>query len=194
MAGKLNVPEIKKKLREFSKEELVELVAETIRLSKDARTYVSIRLDGESGLQEGVAEAQALIDNEFNPARGFPKLRPAIVRKIFTEINRIGKRTIWPLEIMIFFCETASEYIHYEGDIFENMGDFFTDTYEIVIQLLNKEKTPDLFEKYQARLEAIAKKPNCHCWGIQDSLIGSYTELKWVDEDEFFDGLNWNKV
>ncbi|WP_438496823.1 hypothetical protein [Paenibacillus sp. IHBB 3054] len=186
--------EIKKKLHGFSKEELVELVAETVRLSKDARAYVSIRLEGETGLQEWVTEAQALIDKEFNPARGFPKLRPATVKKIFTEVNRLGKGTIWPLEIMVFFCETASDYIHYEGDIFENMGDFFTNTFEKVIQLLNKEQTPELFEKYQARLEAVAKKPNCHCWGIQDSLVGSYTELKWVDADEFLVDLNWKKA
>lgn len=189
MAGKLNLLEIKKKLHDFSKDELIEMVAESIRISKDARAYVSFRLEGEAGLLEWATEAKAQIDKEFNPTRGFPKMRLATVRKIFTEVNRLGKGTIWPLEVMVFFCETASDYIHYEGDIFEYMGDFFTDTYEKVIRLLNKEKTPDLFEKYQARLEAIAKKPNCHCWGIQDSLVGSYTEIRWVDEDEFLDGL-----
>lgn len=189
MAGKLNLLEIKKKLQDFSKDELIEMVAESIRISKDARAYVSFRLEGDVGLLEWVIEAKAQIDKEFNPTRGFPKMRLAIVKKIFTEVNRLGKGTLWPLEVMVFFCETASDYIHYEGDIFEYMGDFFTDTYEKVIRLLNKEKTPDLFEKYQARLEAIAKKPNCHCWGIQDSLVGSYTEIRWVDEDEFLDGL-----
>ncbi|MBD2846570.1 hypothetical protein IDH44_15325 [Paenibacillus sp. IB182496] len=190
MAGKLNVLEIKKKLNDFSKEELVELVAESVRISKDTRAYVLFRLEGEAGLLEWVAEAKAQIDKEFNPTRGYPKLRPAIVKKTFTEINRLGKGTTWPLEIMIFFCETASAYIHDEGDIFENMGDFFTDTFEKIIRLLNKEKSPDRFNSFQTRLETIVKKPNCHCWGIQDSLIGSYTELKWVDEDEFVKSLN----
>lgn len=84
---------------------------------------------------------------------------------------------------MVYFCEVAVQYIHDEGDIFENMGDYFTDTYEKVIQTLNKEKTPDLYERYKERLKAIVNKPDCHCWGIHDSLADSYSVLKWIEDD-----------
>ncbi|WP_036736697.1 DUF6155 family protein [Paenibacillus zanthoxyli] len=184
MAEKLNLSGIKRKLQDFSKEELIELVAEAVRISKDARSYVSIKLEGEAALLEKVVAAKDQIYKEFNPIRGFPKLRPSKVKQIFTEMNRLGKGTSCPFELMVYFCEVAVQYIHDEGDIFENMGDCFTDTYEKVIQILNKEKTPDLYERYKDRLKAIANKPDCHCWGIHDSLAGSYSVLKWIEDDE----------
>jgi hypothetical protein len=94
------------------------------------------------------------------------------------------KETIWFLELMVYFCETAVQYIHENSDIFENMGDFFTDTYETVIKTLNKEKKPDLFEKYKERVKAIVNTKDCECWGINDSLKYSYSLLKWIDHDE----------
>lgn len=73
-------------------------------------------------------------------------------------------------ELMVYFCEVAVQSIHENGDIFEDMGVFFTDAYEAVVQTLNKEKTPDLYEKYQDRVKAIVDTKNYECWGIHDSL------------------------
>lgn len=153
-------------------------------MSKDARTYVSIKLEGEAALMEKAAEAKEQIYKEFHPSRGFPKPKPAKVKQVLSEMNLLGKGTIWPFDVLVYFCEVAVQYIHVEGDIFENMGDCFTDAYEEVIQTLNREKTPDLYEKYKDRLWAIANTSNCHCWGIQDALAGSYSVLKWAEDDD----------
>jgi len=82
---------------------------------------------------------------------------------------------------MVYFAETAVQSIHEEGDIFEDMGDYFTDTYQEIIQRVNREKTPELYNQYKERLRAIADTKNCECWGIQDSLEGSYSDLKWLE-------------
>lgn len=82
---------------------------------------------------EKLAASKEQIYKEFNPNRGFPKLRPAKVKQVLSEMNLLGKGTIWPFELLVYFCEVAIQYIHDEGDIFENMGDCFTDAYEKVI-------------------------------------------------------------
>jgi hypothetical protein len=180
----LTPSQIKGELKEYSKDELIELLYETVKVNKDARAYVSVKLEGEPALLEVLAAFKEQIDKEFYPTRGFPKLRVAKVKQIFSEMKSISKETIRLLELMVYFCEVAVQYIHEEGDIFENMGDFFTDTYEKVVQTLNKEKTPDLFEKYKDRIRDIVNTPGCECWGICDSLAGSYSVLKWVGHDE----------
>jgi hypothetical protein len=151
---------------------------------------LSVKLEGEAALLEIVEAFKEQIYKEFYPNRGLPKLRVAKVEKILSEMNLIGKGTIWPFELLIYFCEVAVFYIHEHGDIFEDMGDRFTDAYEEVIQILNKEKMPDLFEKYKDRVNAIVHTSGCECWGICDSLAGSYSDLKWVDHDDEEDDTN----
>ena len=177
----LSVTEVKRRLNELTKDEVTELLAETIKINKDARAFISVKLEGEKAITGLVKEYQDKIRNEFDPPRGDPKLRTANIKQAISYINIVGKGTLWPLELMIYFAETAAQYIHETGDISEDMGDYFNDTYEEIIQRLNKEKTPELYNKYKDRLRIILETQNCECWGIHDSLVGSYSVLRWVE-------------
>ena len=179
----LTITELKKRLKELSREEVVGLLVETLKMNKDAQAFVSVKLQGERAILELVKEYKGKVRQEFYPDRGDPKMRVAKVREVISDLNKIAKETIWPLELMVFFAETAVQSIHEDGDIFEDMGDYFTDTYEEIIQRVNKEKTPELYNQYKERLKAIADTKNCECWGIQDSLEGSYSDLKWLEDD-----------
>ncbi|WP_341281126.1 DUF6155 family protein [Paenibacillus sp. FSL H8-0537] len=186
----LTPAKIKRKLSDCSKDELIDLLYETVKTNKDAQVYVSVKLEGESALLEMINASKERIYKEFYPTRGLPKLRVSKVKLALTELKTIGKGTIWPFELLVYFCEVVVQYIHEQANIFEDMGDCFTDSYEEVIQLLNKEKTPDLFEKYKDRVKAIVHTPDCECWGIHDSLAGSYSDLKWVDHAEEEDDID----
>ena len=180
----LTASQIKRQLDELPKDQIVELFYDLVKTNQACREFLSLKLEGESALLEKLEACKEQIYKEFYPKRGFGKLRVAKVKEIFADMKRAGKGTIWPFELMVYFCEVAVAYIRAEDDIFESMGDLFTDTYESVIQTLNKEKTPEVYEKYQDRIKAIVDTPGCHCWGIHDSLADSYSELKWANHDE----------
>lgn len=180
----LTTTQLKRKLNELSKEEIIELLADTCKSNKEAQAFVSVRLQGEKAILELFEDYKEQIRKEFYPTRGLPKLRVATVKQAISDINTLGKGTNWPLELMICFAEIAVQSIHENGDIFEDMGDCFTDVYAEIIQRLNREKTPELYEKYKDHLKAIVNTKGCECWGIHDSLEGSYSMLKWVDHDE----------
>jgi len=110
-------------------------------IQKLSEAFVSVKLQGERAILELVKEYKGKVRQEFYPDRGDPKMRVAKVRDVISDLNKIAKETIWPLELMVFFAETAVQSIHEDGDIFEDMGDYFTDTYEEIIQRVNKEKT-----------------------------------------------------
>lgn len=179
----LTVTELKQRLKELSHEEVIGLLVETTKSNKDAQAFVSVKLQGEQILPELVEEYKEKIRNEFDPPKGLPKMRIAIIKKIISDMSKIAKGSVWPLELMVYFAETAVQSIHEDGDIFENMGDYLTDTYDKIIQKLNKENKLVLYDKYKDRLKAIMETENCDCWGIHDSLQGSYFDLKWVEDE-----------
>lgn len=184
MTKPLTITELKQRLKELSREEVMGLLVETLKSNKDARAFVSVKLQGENAVRAVVEESKEKIRQEFDPDRGNPKMRVAKIKEVISDLNKIAKDTVWPLELMVFFAETAVQSIHECGDIFEDMGDYLTETYDQIIQRINKEKTPELYQKYQQRLKKMADTKNCECWGIHDSLVGSYSELKWLDDDD----------
>ncbi|MHB8126563.1 MAG: hypothetical protein ACYDEJ_13160 [Desulfitobacteriaceae bacterium] len=179
----LTITELKQRLKELSREEVITLLVETLKSNKDAQAFISVKLQGEKAILELIKEYKEKIHKEFYPDRGYPKMRVTKVREVFSDLNKIAKETVWLLELMVFFAETAVQSIHECGDIFEDMGDYLADMYYKIIQRLNKEKTPELYHKYKERLKTIAVTKNCECWGIHDSLVGSYSELKWLEND-----------
>lgn len=179
----LTITELKHRLKDFSREEVIVLLVETLKANKNAQAFVSVKLLGENAVLELVEKCKAKVRKEFYSDRGDPKMRVAKVREVISDISKITKETVGPLELMVFFAETAVQSIHESGDIFEDMGDYLTDTYDRIIQRVNKEKTPELYDQYKDRLRAIADTKNCECWGIHDSFEGSYSDLKWLKDD-----------
>lgn len=176
--------QLKSRLKELTREEMVELIVKAAQSNKETQLFVSVKLQGDHAITQLVEDCKQSIYKQFYPTRGLPKLKVAAVEKVFSDMRNVGSETIWFFELMVYFCEIAVQYIHEYGDIFEDMGDFFTDAYEAVIQTLNKQKTPDLYDKYKERVKAILDTTGCECWGIHDSLEGSYSVLKWVQPDK----------
>jgi hypothetical protein len=71
----LTPAQIKSKLTNCSNEQLIELLYETVKANKDARAYVSVKLEGEPALLEVLFAYKEQVEKEFYPTRGFPKLR-----------------------------------------------------------------------------------------------------------------------
>lgn len=118
----LTPTKIKRKLSECSKDELIELLYETVKVNKDAQTYVSVKLEGERALLEMINASKERIYKEFYPTRGLPKLKVSKVEQVLAEMKTIGKGTMWPFELMVYFCEVAVQFIHEQADILFSNG------------------------------------------------------------------------
>jgi hypothetical protein len=175
----LTPEQISKRLNSLTKEEIVGLFTETLKSNIAAHAFVCVKLEGETAFNEALEHYKKIIRVQFFPSRGHPKLNIAVVKKAIAEMNQIATGTIWTLELMVFFCETASRYIGEEADIDEDMGDYFTDMFQEAIDRLNREKTLEQYEKYKDRLKAIVNMKNCECWGIHDLLEDYFAMLKW---------------
>jgi len=77
----LTLTQLKRKLNEHSKDEVIELFVEILRGDKEARTLVSVKFQGETAVLELIKEYKEKIRKKFDPPRGFPKLRVATCKK-----------------------------------------------------------------------------------------------------------------
>jgi hypothetical protein len=84
MAEKLNLSEIKRMLTQCSKEELLELLVETVKISKDARTYISVKLEGEGAVENQIAS------NANNEYRKYSN--EALLQILFQFVQDYGSR------------------------------------------------------------------------------------------------------
>ena len=181
---KMKVVELKSELNKLTQQEVIELMVESYKISDEVQGFISVKLKGDRGVLEILSEYKQRIKNEFFPTRGCGKLKVAEVKKVISDFNKIIKETESVFEIMLFFVEIAAAFIHEHGDISEEMGDYLCEVFESVVIRLNKEKTEGLFMKYKERLEAIVNTKGIECWGIHDSLEGSYLDIKWIDDED----------
>ncbi|WP_281884842.1 hypothetical protein [Paenibacillus sp. YYML68] len=191
---KMTAAQLKRKLKERTKDELLELLLEAVTDHKQLHSYLAVKLQGEDYALELLESCKEEIRKQFYPSRGMPKLKVDKVEQTLSEMRAAGAGTAWPFELLVYFCETAAQFIEDYADIFENMGDLLTDSFETVIQELNKDESAERYEAYKDRLKVIMMRDNLFCWGIHDSLIGSYFELKWLGEDEKTEVLKKTKL
>ncbi|WP_054751926.1 hypothetical protein [Piscibacillus salipiscarius] len=81
MANKLKISELKSHLNELNQKELINLITELQKYSKDAETYLSVKFLGEAAIQEQHKQAKKEILDEFFPQKGFGKLRLTNAKK-----------------------------------------------------------------------------------------------------------------
>ena len=181
---KMKITELKTQLNKLTHQEVIDLLIESYKISDEVQSYISIRFKGNDSILGILDEYKEKIKNEFFPARGHGKLRVSEVKKAIADFNKISNESELSLELMLLLVETAADFIHEYGDISESMCDYMCDVFEAVIIRINKENISDVYLKYKDRLEAIVNTKGIECWGIHDSLEGSYSILKWVEDDE----------
>ena len=181
----LKLTDIKKQLSKMPTNELVKIIIESCKLSKEIHALVKIKIMGDEGLNEVLEASKMKIKNEFFPKRGFGKLRVSIVKKAVSDVKNICKDDGLILDIMIFSVEMGVEFIDHYGDIDEDMVDYMAETFDNIASLINKKNNYELFKGFQDRLKAIiSNTENVGCWGINDSFEGSYSDIKWLEYEE----------
>ncbi len=101
---KIKITDLKRQLKEFEQQELIELMVEMFKNSKEVQNYLSSKFLGEKVIEDLFKKARKKIENEFFPDRGDPKLRLAEAKKAiseFTNATNDEKRTV---DLMLYLC------------------------------------------------------------------------------------------
>jgi hypothetical protein len=180
----LTTAQLKRKLGELTKEEIIDLFAETVKASKDIQALVSVKLQGEKAVVELLEVYKGQIRKEFFPAKGRAKQRVAVVEQLVTSLNELGKGTPYPFQLLVEVVETAAAFMQENGDIEEDMGLFLLDVFDEIVDVLNADDEEERYRQYQARLEAVLRMTESAGWDMSDMLRAAYDTLKWVEQDQ----------
>jgi len=168
---KMNVSELKKKLKSKTQKELIDDIATLFKSFDVVKEYYQVQLfdNDESVLQK----YKAIIEHEFFPIseRKDPPARLSVAKKAITEYKKLTSSGINITDIMVFYVETGVRFTIEYGDIDEAFYISMESMYEKAIKFIDKNGLATIFNN---RLLAIVNNTEGMGWGFHDGLADLY--------------------
>jgi hypothetical protein len=171
MAGGINLTELKRYLKDRSREELVLEITGLFRGFPHVREYYAAKI-GPDGLRRSLARAKKVIENEFFPERGFGKARFTVAKKAIAEFTRLSASPESIADLMLFTVETGIEFTRTYGDIDESFYRGLESMYERALRLISQK---DLMRDFSDRCKAIIDEGVQVGWGFNETMQETYS-------------------
>lgn len=180
MAKKLSAAQLKKKLKDFSQEELIYLIGRIYQSCPEAADLINAELGDENYSVKLLEEAKEKVRKEFFPTRGMGRLSLSSAKSVIASFKRICKDPAMVLDLQLYYVENGVEFTNTYGDINESFYNSMGSVYHTVTETLNKLDDEDLYLQFEERLKAVLDETDGIGWGFSEDLSDSYYSLKWV--------------
>ncbi len=168
--NRLSLTVLKQALKNASKEELINDIADLFKRFEMVQDYYQVKLSATEAPEVG-AKYRKIIENEFFPARGFGKARLSVAKKAIADYRKISKTAAGVADIMIFYVEQGVKFTCAYGDIDEAFYNSMASMYEQAVKWILKHQLQSLFE---ARCAKIVADTSGIGWGFPDDLEEIY--------------------
>jgi hypothetical protein len=166
----MKINDLKKNLKELTKEELIKSIADLYKKNEFVKDYYSSKYADGSNLSV-LIKHKDIIENEFFPTRGDGRGRLAVAKKAITEFKKLSDDKNSIAEIMLFYVETGVRYTDCYGDINEPFYLSMENMYERAMKYI---VSNDLFAKFNDRCLKIVNDTTDMGWGFHDQLCEIY--------------------
>lgn len=181
MAKKLTATQLKKKLKEYSQEELIYLISRVYQSCPEAADLINADLGDEDYTAKLLSEAKAKVRKEFFPTRGMGRLSLSAAKSVITSFKRVCKDPAMVLDLQLYYVENGVEFTNAYGDINEPFYNSMGSVYHTVTETLIKMDDEKLYRKFAKRLKAVLDETEGIGWGFNEDLSDSYYSLKWAE-------------
>ncbi len=173
MSKKLPLTELKKKLKQKTKNELVEEITYLFKTFDNVKEYYQMSLNSDDSAV--LKKYKRIVEDEFIPATplSLPQLRISVARKAISDYRKVAKSKFGIADIMLTYVEAGVHCTNEFGDIDEPFYNSMESMYARALKYMVKE---DLFHDFEPRIKAILRDTR-HCgWGFYDGLSEIYEE------------------
>jgi hypothetical protein len=177
---KLTTAKLKKQLQSLSQPDLIQLLVDTFKLSKQTEQFLTIQLLGEEAIEALFPVYEKKVKDEFFPDRGFGKLRLADAKKAIDEFEKITQSPKHTLELKLFYVEMGVEFTNAYGDIDARFYESILKMFASVIEMVNEEDGYDLFEEFEERIAAVVEKTEGIGWGFHENMQYIHEAIRWL--------------
>lgn len=160
---------LRKELNKLSREEIIFLLDDLLKLSKENREFMELKLNKDD--EDILRYYKDKIKKSFSEKN----LSLKSARKAINNFKKILKRERYLIELMVYYVECATDLESEFGDLWEAFYTAVENMFEDCIKILNKNS--DLIPSYKERLEKVISK-SCEGWGHRDILEENLGELK----------------
>lgn len=165
--------DIEKKISQFDRAELAELLFDLFRLSSDNKNFFFTRF---SIGDDPLANYKTIIRKAMHPSIEMDERLDIETAK--AAISRYSKAIDYPpgeAELRLYFVECGNNFTLTYGDIDEDFYDALLEMFEYAIETV-LELTPKAQAAFKVRLEKVVKSAQGIGWGYYDGLCDLFRE------------------
>jgi len=160
---------IKRALADLDQAALIGLVRDLYQLNNDNKVFLSTRFTSVD--VETLAEPyRKAIREQFNPARGHPKLNLRAARKALNDFKKACSDPVAVADLLIYYVEQGVICTNNYGDIDENFYKSLASVYTDAVDLILKQDNATLTEQFYPRMHGIVLDSSNVGWGFYDFL------------------------
>lgn len=172
MTKKLYVSDLKKYLRDKSKDQLVDEIVGIFKLFPIVQDYYSSKLSPDND-QVIFEKYRKIIKKQFYPDRGFPKLKYSIANKALRDYQNVSDNSHNIADLMLSYVEYGIMCTDDYGDIDEQ---FYINMENMFEKCLKYAKKHHLQDAFQSRCQKAIKSCDNIGWGFGDSMVDIYEQ------------------
>jgi hypothetical protein len=176
--------DLNKFLLKADKKELINVIQDLYRNSKDNRRYLLARFIDREETPIILEEYREIIKNEFFPKKGYGALRYSVAEKAIKDYSEASRDFTGKMELMLTYVENGVEYTNEYGDIDE---EFYDKIYEMLEQFCVLLKTPEgqlIYPFFRERLFKIRDDSEEIAWGFGDAVDILISKIEDLYEEE----------
>ena len=164
----MGLREVKSELNKLDKEELVKHISELYKKYKPVKEYFDFYINPDE--RKLLEQYKEKVTEGFFPKRGY-QLKLSISRKAINDFKKLGTSAESLADLLLHFVENGVEFTNEYGDIDENFYTSVENTYSNALELIDKNRLLDKFEK---RAYKIVSDTDGIGWGFHDYLGDLY--------------------
>ncbi|MEP0710370.1 hypothetical protein [Algoriphagus sp.] len=122
-----SLAKLKKELSYLSEKELIEMVVELSKFSRDNKSYLFFKLNEKDNPGLYVEMVQEELEADFQTSRGghsyYAKKAAQKLRRKMNKLLKLSKVKTDQIEVLLFFCEKLREYgyMHHRNPVLDNI-------------------------------------------------------------------------
>ena len=153
-------------------QELIKEIADLFAKFDYVKDYYETKIHPKS-TEPVLKKYKKTIKDEFFPSRGFGKLRASVVKKAISDYKKVSGDPHGLANLMLYYVEMGTKFIHSYGDIKEVFYDSMENTYEKTLELIFKHKMQD---EFQDRCYKVVERSKGTGYGFYDTLSILYQQ------------------
>jgi len=169
-----NWKDVRSKLYEISKEDLISLVKELYQLNEQSQLFLETRFGNR---KEGLEEYKLIIEESICPSEPWKRgVSLSTGRKAIRDYKKALGDPKGLIDLMVYYCECGVAFTNQFGDIDERFYASIESMYQDALELLKKHYR--YRDKFSTRIQKIVDETRDIGWGFHDTLADTFQEYR----------------